>query len=244
MEHCFTMEQQAEWAERLAMTIAGEIHRYRRNQKMSAQRLSDRCAELGMEVARATISNLEIGRRTSISVAELLVLAAALDIPPAALVFPVGYAEEVEALPGVLTPPYEAVRWFGGEEHSTAPQPSADGSSSPLRHLAWRTEGAAGEALTGYRRAERIAETGLKHADRADHMRADAYDLEEKPARDALVQAAQKQDDKARTEFTNLTRVLDTLHELGATVTPNTLHVELFRQTTRGNQPKDDQKES
>ncbi|MCL6302934.1 helix-turn-helix domain-containing protein [Streptomyces kronopolitis] len=233
------MEQESDWAERLAATIAGEILRYRRNQKMSAQRLSDRCAELGMDVPRATISNLENGRRTSIAVAELLVLAAALDVPPAALVFPVGYTEETEALPGAMTPPYEAVRWFGGEEHSATPQAAAQDPTSPLRHLSWRTEGAAGEALTGYRRAERIAEIGLKHADRADHMRADAYDLEEKTARDALVQAAQKQDDKARTEFTNLTRELDTLHDLGATVTPNTLHVGLFRQVHRGTQPRE-----
>ncbi|WP_432001794.1 helix-turn-helix domain-containing protein [Streptomyces sioyaensis] len=233
------MEQSAEWQERLAATIATEILRYRRNQKMSAQRLSDRCAELGMDVPRAVISNLENGRRTSVSVAELLVLAAALEVPPAALVFPVGYTETTEALPGAHTSPYEAVRWFGGEEHSTTPQVAAQDPTSPLRHLSWRTEGAAGEALTGYRRAERIAETGLKHADRADHMRADAYDLEEKSARDALVQAAQKQDDKARTEFSNLMHVLDTLHDLGATVTPNTLHVELFRQTTRGNRPRD-----
>ncbi|WP_329148329.1 helix-turn-helix domain-containing protein [Streptomyces sp. NBC_01456] len=231
------MEQSTEWPERLAATIAAEVLRYRRNQKMSAQRLSDRCAELGMEVPRAVISNLENGRRTSVSVAELLVLAAALDVPPAALVFPVGYAEETEALPGAMLPPYEAVRWFGGEEQSAAPQAATPGVSAPLRHLSWRAEGAAGEALSGYRRAERIAETGLKYTDRADHMRADAYDLEEKPARDALVQAAQKQDDKARDEHTSLMHVLDTLHDLGATVEPNTLHVSLFRQTTRGNQP-------
>lgn len=233
------MEQSTEWQERLAGTIAAEVLRYRRNQKMSAQRLSDRCAELGMEVPRAVISNLENGRRTSVSVAELLVLAAALEVPPAVLVFPVGYTEETEALPGALTPPYEAVRWFGGEEQSGAPQAPAPGASAPFRHLSWRAEGAAGEALSGYRRAERIAETGLKYTDRADHMRADAYDLEEKPARDALVQAAQKQDDKARNEFTNLMHVLDTLHDLGATVTPNSLHVDLFRQTTRGTQPRD-----
>ncbi|MFD8544996.1 helix-turn-helix domain-containing protein [Streptomyces sp. NPDC059649] len=231
--------KQADWPERLTATIAAEILRYRRNQKMSAQQLSDRCAELGMEIPRAVISNLENGRRTSISVAELLVLAAALDVPPAALAFPVGYAEETEALPGAHVPPFEAVRWFGGEPHSAPPQAPQTDTSAPLRHLSWRTEGAAGEALSGYRRAEQIAEDGLKFADRADHMRADAYDLEEEQARAALVQAAQKQDAKARNEHTSLMQVLDTLHDLGATVEPNTLHVSLFRQTTQGNQPRD-----
>ncbi|RAJ61707.1 helix-turn-helix protein [Streptomyces sp. Amel2xB2] len=231
------MEQQ-EWAERLAAVIAGEVFRYRRNRSMSAQALSDRTTELGMTIPRAVISNLENGRRTSVSVAELLVLAAALDVPPAALVFPVGYAESTEALPGAMTPPFEAVRWFAGEEHSTTPTTTADNDTGPLRHTAWRQEGAAGEAVTGYRRAERIAEAGLAHADRADRMRADAYDLEEKPAREALIRAAQKQDDKARHGVADLMQVLDTLHDLGASIPPGTLHVDLFRQTTRGNQPR------
>jgi len=233
------MEQRTEWAERLAAVIAGEVFRYRRNQNMSAQALSDRCTELGMTIPRAVISNLENNRRTSVSVPELLVLAAALDVPPAALVFPVGHAETTEALPGAMTPPFEAVRWFAGEEHSTTPTTATDDDTAPLRHTSWRTEGAAGEAVTGYRRADRIAEASLAHADRADRMRADAYDLEEQPARDALVRAAQKQDDKARSRLADLMQVLDTLHDLGAAVPPGTLHVDLFRQTTRGNQPRD-----
>lgn len=231
---------QADWPERLAATIAGEVLRYRRNQNMSAQQLSDRCAEFGMDVPRKVISNLEIGRRTSVSVAELLVLAAALDVPPGALVFPVGYTETTEALPGAMTPPFEALRWFAGEEHSTTPTTTAEDGTGPLSHTTWRREGAAGEAVTGYRRADRIAEAGLAHADRADRMRADAYDLEEKPARDALVRAAQKQDDKARSGLADLMQVLDTLHDLGATEAPGTLHVELFRQTTRSANHKED----
>lgn len=237
MEHCFTMEQQG-WPERLAARVANEVRRYRLNLNLSAQQLSDRCTELGMEIPRAVISNMENGRRTSVSLAELLVLAAALDVPPASLAFPVGYDEETEALPGTPTPPYEAVRWFGGEEQSTNPANAAQGAAGPSGHLTWRTEGTAGEALSGYRRAERIAEKGLAHADRADHMRADAYDLEEESARRALVQAAQKQDDKAEAERRKLRHVLDTLQAIGATVAPNTLHVSLFRQTTRGNPPR------
>ena len=238
MQYCLTMKQSPEWPDRLAATIAGEVFRYRRNQGMSAQTLSDRCTELGMTIPRAVISNLENGRRTSVSVAELLVLAAALDVPPASLVFPVGYTDSTEALPGATVPPFEAVRWVAGEEHSTTPTPAADSDAAPHNHTTWRAEGAAGEAITGYRRAERIAEASLAHADRADRMRADAYDLEEQTARDALTRAAQKQDDKARSGLADLMQVLDTLHDLGATQQPGTLHVELFRQTTRGTQPR------
>ncbi|MGW8374239.1 helix-turn-helix domain-containing protein [Streptomyces sp. ODS28] len=232
------MEQRSEWAERLAATIAGEVFRYRRNQGLSAQALSDRCTERGMPIPRAVISNLENGRRTNVSVAELLVLAAALDVPPAALAFPVGYTETTEALPDAPVPPFEAVRWFAGEEHSTTPTPATAEPTGPHSHTTWRTAGAGGEAITGYRRAERIAEAGLAHADRADRMRADAYNTEDPDARAALARAAQKQDSEAQNGLADLMQVLDTLHDLGATQPPRTLHVELFRQTTRGNQPK------
>ncbi|MFD9813693.1 helix-turn-helix domain-containing protein [Streptomyces sp. NPDC059080] len=238
------MEQQEGWAERLAAVIAGEVFRYRRNQGMSAQALSDRCTDLGMAVPRAVISNLENGRRTSVSVAEILVLAAALDIPPAALVFPVGYTEETEALPGANVPPFEAVRWFAGEEHSATPTPATDTPPAPHSHTTWRRAGAAGEAITGYRRAEQIAEAGLAHTDRADRMRSDTYDLEESTARDALARAAQKQDEKARQGLADLAQVLDTLRDLGTTVPPGTLHVDLFRHATRGNQPRESHTEN
>ncbi|QKW08023.1 helix-turn-helix transcriptional regulator [Streptomyces sp. NA04227] len=231
------MEQQG-WPERLAATIAHEVRRYRLNLRMSAQQLSDRCTELGMEIPRAVISNLENGRRTSVTVAELLVLAAALDVPPAVLAFPVGYTEQTEALPAAPTPPFEAVRWFAGEEQSATPGTAAQGRAAALQHLAWRTEGHGGEALSGYRKADRTAEEGLKHADRADRMRADAYDVDDTATRDALAHAAHKQAEQAEHARTRLQRVLETLDELGATVPPKTMHVALFQQTTRGTPPR------
>lgn len=81
---------------------------------MSAQRLSEACGELGLSIPRSVLANLESGRRETVSVAELLVLAAALEVPPLQLLFPVGYAEEVEPLPGVKVTPYDAVLWGRG----------------------------------------------------------------------------------------------------------------------------------
>jgi transcriptional regulator with XRE-family HTH domain len=82
---------------------------------MSAQQLADRCAALGLPALnRATIANLENGRRSSVALAEVLVLAAALDIAPAALIFPVGHTEAVEYLPGQQAPPLDALGWFNG----------------------------------------------------------------------------------------------------------------------------------
>lgn len=93
---------------------------------MSAQQLALRCAELGLPtLTRSTIANLESGRRQYVDVAELLILAAALQVAPAVLVFPVGYEAEVERLPGQTATPLDAVDQFsgtdqGGEESALA----------------------------------------------------------------------------------------------------------------------------
>jgi 8-oxo-dGTP pyrophosphatase MutT (NUDIX family)/transcriptional regulator with XRE-family HTH domain len=82
---------------------------------MSAQQLADRCSQLGMEIPRAVLANLENGRRATVSVAELLVLAEALQVPPLLLVVPLGRQELTEILPNAQTPAFEAARWWRGE---------------------------------------------------------------------------------------------------------------------------------
>jgi len=81
---------------------------------MSTQRLSDATAELGYRIPRSVLANLEGDRRESVSVAELLVLGAALKVPPLYLAFPAGRAREVEVLPGVTAEPFNALDWAYG----------------------------------------------------------------------------------------------------------------------------------
>jgi transcriptional regulator with XRE-family HTH domain len=109
------MVTQPTWAARLTRTVAGEVRRYRQERGFSAQQLADRCADLGMDISRTTIADLENGRRVAISLAELLVLAAALDVAPVLLAFPLGRQETVEALPGREVPTWEAAMWFCGD---------------------------------------------------------------------------------------------------------------------------------
>lgn len=106
--------EQVDWMAQVSTTIASEVRRIRQERGMSAQRLSDRCAELGAPIPRTVLSNLENGRRGNVTVAEMLVLAAALDVPPATLVFPVGYQAAVESLPGQAQPPTSAIEWLAG----------------------------------------------------------------------------------------------------------------------------------
>lgn len=82
---------------------------------MSAQQLSDACAQLGHPIARGVLANFESGRRPTVSVPELLVFAQALQVPPALLVFPLGHEDVVSPLPGQSAPPWAALKWLTGE---------------------------------------------------------------------------------------------------------------------------------
>ncbi|MGW6243829.1 helix-turn-helix domain-containing protein [Streptomyces roseolus] len=105
---------EADWSVRLAQSISMEVRRQRHAKGLSAQQLSDRCAALGMPIQRSVLANLESGRRTTVTFAEVLVLAAALEVAPATLAFPVGRKMTVEVLPGVERQPLDAIRWMAG----------------------------------------------------------------------------------------------------------------------------------
>ncbi|MFE2866660.1 helix-turn-helix domain-containing protein [Embleya sp. NPDC059259] len=106
-----------DWSGRLAYTIASEMRKYRHQRGMSVQQLSDACSALGLPIARSVLANFEARRRPTVSVAEVLVIARALRVAPALLLFPVGdpTVNEVEFLPGETAGPWEALKWFTGE---------------------------------------------------------------------------------------------------------------------------------
>lgn len=113
-QYCVTVTLDT-WQGRVTRTIAREIRRYRDERKMSAQQLADRTAELGMEIPRSVIANLESGRRETVTVPELQVLAAALQVAPVELVCPAGFDEQTEILPDRMVDPLSASLWFRGE---------------------------------------------------------------------------------------------------------------------------------
>ena len=113
------------WQARLTQTVAREMRRHRDRQKLSAQQLADRTAELGMPIPRNVLANLESGRRDTVSAAEVLVLAAALGVAPMELICPVGYDEQVELLPGRMMDPLMASRWVDGELALDVTEPEA-----------------------------------------------------------------------------------------------------------------------
>lgn len=92
--------------------MSREVNRLRG--KRSAQWLSDRTDELGYRVSRAVIADIENGRRKYVTTAEVVVLAAALNTAPIALLYPEPYDDVTEYLPGVDTSEWLALQWFSG----------------------------------------------------------------------------------------------------------------------------------
>jgi hypothetical protein len=104
-----------EWAKALVKRVGRAVKQAR--QGKSAAWLSDRTADLGYRISPTVIAKLDSGHRGEVlSLPELLILAAALDIPPALLIFPEFPHGTVELLPDDRAASgYEAVKWLGGE---------------------------------------------------------------------------------------------------------------------------------
>ena len=103
------------WDQRLVRRVGAAMKRARGAK--SARWLSDETAALGYRISPTVIAKLDSGHRGSVlTVGELLVLAAALNMPPALLLFP-GYPDgDVEFLPGRKAMSTDVVEWFSGEQ--------------------------------------------------------------------------------------------------------------------------------
>ena len=86
----FTMKQTEprDWPRIWTHAIGREVARVRRENGMTAQALSETCSEFGADIPRNTITNLENGRKETMPLHELVVLAAALLVDPVELLFP------------------------------------------------------------------------------------------------------------------------------------------------------------
>lgn len=116
------MEHGPDWPARIAASVGERIAYFRertkdeRGRKLTAQGLADRCAQLGLPLARPTIAKLEKGLRETITVGEVQVIARALGVPPVLLLFPLGRADTVELLPGERAGTLDALMWFTGAD--------------------------------------------------------------------------------------------------------------------------------
>jgi transcriptional regulator with XRE-family HTH domain len=163
----------------LAATVAGQLKRLREG-RLSAQQLARKTAELGHEVPRSVIANLENGRRPTISVAEVIVLAQALGVPPLELLFPLGKVPSVEVLPNHSLDTWDAAKWFTGESHlPDDPDDRSDRLWATAAPAYFREQDGLVEAWAGARRQLDSARIGLQgRADRPDIQAQYSRDIE------------------------------------------------------------------
>jgi transcriptional regulator with XRE-family HTH domain len=117
-----TSENGKAWQEELAARVGSAIARRRKVVGMTAQQLGERTKELGYPVNRVAVSKMEANVRDGkLGVAELLVIAAALDVPPLLLLLPDWPDGSAEALPGLDMPSRRMANWVTGVEPPPLP---------------------------------------------------------------------------------------------------------------------------
>jgi transcriptional regulator with XRE-family HTH domain len=123
-----------EWRAQLAGGVARRVRRYRLKRGLSVQKLADICAEeYGLPIKRTVLANFEAGRRPALSVAELLILARILQVPPVLLLFPVGQETGSEVLPGTSVDTWSAAKWFTGETEAIPGETEERQETEPVR---------------------------------------------------------------------------------------------------------------
>ncbi|OMB93205.1 hypothetical protein A5732_16780 [Mycobacterium colombiense] len=80
---------------------------------MTAQQLAERCRELQVPIHRTTITKIE-GGRGRFDLGELLILAAALDVPPIVLLYPDLPDGDIEIIPDRPATSWTAYLWATG----------------------------------------------------------------------------------------------------------------------------------
>lgn len=104
------------WEVRQAGRVGKTVQRLRNELGLTAVQLSERTRQLGYPISRVAISKIESNSRAGkLDVAEWLVLADALDVPPGALLYPDLPDGDVEVMPGRVLPSWIALLSLDGE---------------------------------------------------------------------------------------------------------------------------------
>lgn len=174
--------------------LAGKAVRKQPNDRFAIW-LEQRAAELGLKMTRQTVGDLGSGRRRLVTTAELLVLVAALDTTPIALMYPNPSDEAdnvVEVLPGIEATGFQAAQWFSGSrmgftEEDVEVVADDDAAESDRRRAAWVKASAELNIalLRGWRQIDELhrrrdqikaSEGGRLTAEELDHL--DCYNNE------------------------------------------------------------------
>lgn len=160
--------------------IAEAVRETRKAAGLSAAQVSDRTSALGKPLSRAVISDLETGRKKTLDVSELIVLAAALETSPVNLVFPGAYGAEIDPIPGVKLSQYEWAQWFSGLSYWVIVRSQA-GSKDDSRNkvtyaTAWRRHTATLRKVRDLEAARRARSELIREGEGANREQIRFYD--------------------------------------------------------------------
>lgn len=102
----------------VGQVVAHRVRKYREARGWTQQQLADEMDALGYPINRATLAKLEAGttRADNVPLREVLILAAALDVPPVLLFTPLGEREDVQVTPAHALHPHFVLNWMRGEQ--------------------------------------------------------------------------------------------------------------------------------
>ncbi|MEU6405458.1 helix-turn-helix transcriptional regulator [Streptomyces sp. NPDC046985] len=168
-----------QWPATFTGRIAQRLREARRAAGLTMAEAAQGCADRGLpELTEHSLKNLESGRKTSITVADFVVLADVLGVPPVTLLFPLGSSATVEVLPGREVSTWEAVAWFTGE--SPLDEAAPEGSARNVLDVFRQHGDLVAAALSSHalaRERRRAASTTLDRARRATLLqRAEGYE--------------------------------------------------------------------
>lgn len=168
-----------QWPTVFTGRIAQRLRDSRKAAGLTMAEVAQGCADRGLpEFTEHSMKNLESGRKTSITVADVVVLADVLGVPPVTLLFPLGSSATVEVLPGREVSTWDAVAWFTGE--SPLDEPAPEGSARDVLDVFRQHGDLVAGAMTSYalaRERRRAASTTLDRTRRAALLqRAEGYE--------------------------------------------------------------------
>jgi transcriptional regulator with XRE-family HTH domain len=92
---------QNEWATTWRRRIGQAVRDTRDGKRYTAEQVAERATALGYPLTRDTVINVELGRKKTLDICEIVILAKVLDVAPLSLLYPDLVDTPVEALPGV-----------------------------------------------------------------------------------------------------------------------------------------------
>lgn len=167
------------WPAAFTARIAQEMREARKAAGLTMGEVAQGCADRGLtEITEQSVKNLESGRKASMAIADFVVLADVLGVPPVTLLFPLGTSATVEVLPGREVSTWDALAWFTGE--TPMDQPAPEGTARDVLDV-FRNHGdlvsAATASTTLAKERRRAASTTLDRARRATLLeRAEGYE--------------------------------------------------------------------